>query len=72
MDFKLLNDMMDENSYKVIGIFTENGNDYVVYEDSNNDVLASKYLFSGKKLILLPIDDDKEWDLVDKYLEKLV
>lgn len=64
-----------EVSYEEVHTFTSNDKTYMIYTDNSEDedgnvrVYASIYDEKNKKLI--PIEDDKEWELVQKELESI-
>lgn len=49
-----------------------NKNNYIIYkEENNNDIYASLYKIKDDKLILLPIENEEDYDIIDNYLERL-
>lgn len=48
----------------------ELGYSYVIYSD-NDKYYANRYKIIKGNLILEEIDNDKEWDFIDKELEKV-
>lgn len=64
---------LDNNKIEceVLFSFENNNKNYLVYVDSNNDVLASLYKDNGDNTItIFPIIDDKDYDIVDMELAK--
>jgi uncharacterized protein YrzB (UPF0473 family) len=69
-------EITDENGKKIsceiLMSFEDNQNKYMIYTDGelddegNIEVLATKYTVENDKVTLIPIEDDAEWDLVDK------
>ena len=55
---------------KFLFSFDLKGTKYVVYEDENEEVSASRLVYDGKEANLEAITDDKEWELVEKEIEK--
>lgn len=58
----------------VIGVFNCDNKNFVIYteSDSVDEIYASFYeLDENNNMILLPIEDSQDWDLVDKYLEEV-
>ena len=43
---------------------------YVVYENEKEEVSASRLVIDGENANLEAITDDKEWELVEKEIEK--
>ena len=50
--------------------FEKNDKNFIVYKDNEEDILASYYRKEGNKLIIMPITEDEDYDLVDIELEK--
>lgn len=50
--------------------FEKNNKKIIVYKDKEDDILASYYKKLGDKLIIMPITEDEDYDLVDIELEK--
>lgn len=55
---------------EVLFTFERENKKFIVYKDKEDDILASYYKSEGDKLILIPISEDKDYDLVDMELEK--
>lgn len=58
----------------VVAIWTNDSAKYVAYTDGTKtddklDLLVSKYEEHGGNIKLVPIEDDKEWKYVSKFLE---
>jgi len=53
---------------KILGTFSKNSNFYIVYENKENKILASRCVFNGTCLELENDLTDAEYDLVDEYL----
>ena len=77
--FEAINDSGEKIECEVIMIYNciQNGNDYLFYTDNNYDeegnlnLYASRYLGEDNgKMILEEIDDENEWELLDKVLEQ--
>ena len=54
--------------FKVLAKFVNEGINYIIYEDGDN-ILASRYEIINKEMILKPIENDKEWDMIDNFLD---
>lgn len=65
--FKINNGNGVECEYKVLYYFNKNGNNYLIYSnvDSDEDILAAKYLKEESIFSLIPIENDEEWELVE-------
>ena len=55
---------------EILFMFEENMKKYIVYLDDLDNILASFYEIDGDKLILSPIYDDYDFDIVDKEIMK--
>lgn len=75
--FEVINETGEKVLLEKLHTFSHNGTNYIIYTDysTNEDdeiaVLASKYIIKDKEMQLFPIDNDNEWDLVDKEWEKV-
>lgn len=67
-------EVYDENNKKleceVLFTFEDNNKQFIVYMDNEDDILASYYQIEDDKLIITPIINDLDYDIVDKYLEE--
>lgn len=50
--------------------FDSDGKHFIVYLDKNEDILASFYKLEGDKIIIYPIENDEDFDIVDKEIAK--
>lgn len=50
--------------------FEKNNKQFIVYKDKDDDILSSYYKKDGDKLIIMPITDKTDYDIVDIELEK--
>lgn len=77
MNFEILDKLGKKIECNVIGTFESNNKNFILYTDGTEvkeekEVYASLYkLNDDNSMILLPITDENDWDLVDKYLEEL-
>ena len=67
-------EVYNENNEKikceVLFTFEDNNKQFIVYMDNEDDILASYYKIDDNKLIITPIINDLDYDIVDKYLEE--
>ena len=67
-------EIFDKNNRKleceVLFAFEDNNKQFIVYMDNEDDILASYYQIEDDKLIITPIINDLDYDIVDKYLEE--
>jgi len=63
---------IDNNIIKCELLFTfkKNNKSFIVYRDSEDEILASYYKKEADKIVIMPIDDDGDYDIVDLELEK--
>ena len=70
--FDYINQFGEIKHYRIIDRFQQNGNRYLIYcEEGSDDLLADKYEIVDDKIKIIPITDDKDYDIVDEYLENL-
>lgn len=62
--------MVDGHALKVLFRFNINEKEYLAYLDENDEISASIVITNGDEIKLEPITDDKEWDTVEKEIEK--
>ena len=61
---------------EILFTFSENSIDYIVYIDGTKDetgeyeIYASRYSFKDGEYYLEEIEEEFEWDLIDRMLEK--
>lgn len=62
------------NGEKLTVLFTFQylNNNYIVYQDENNELSASIYKYLNKEIELIPIESDQEWDYVDQMIEEKI
>ena len=76
MNFNILDGYGNKVECSIIGTFVKEDKKFVIYtdgtvdhNDNKKEVYASLYEIEEDNLILLPINDEKDWDLVDEYLD---
>ena len=58
--------------YIIIEQFNKNYQNYIIYkEDGDDDIYAALYEIIDDKIKIIPIEDNKDYDIVDNYLENL-
>lgn len=63
--------------YELVTVIETNDNKYLVYKDINDevedvDLYISKVVTENGNEIIEEIEDDKEWDMVSKVLDKML
>ena len=77
MSFNIINENGVKIKCDIIGMFEYGNKKFVVYTDSEDmeiekEVYASLYeLDKDENMILKPILNDKDWDLVDNFLGEI-
>lgn len=79
MTFTVIDDDGEETECEVLLTFNneETGLDYIVYtdntysEDGSINIFASTYNPDEEETMLLPIQTDEEWDVIEKIIEEL-
>ena len=65
--FKMYEEYKDRNSYIEFDDFLNMANEAF---DKNEDILASFYKLEGDETIIYPIENDEDFDIVDKEIAK--
>ena len=55
---------------EVLFTFDSNNKQFIVYMDEEENILSSFYEIKDNKIILTPITNELDYDIVDKYLEE--
>lgn len=77
MKFNVIDTNGEKVKCDIIGMFESENKKFVVYtecqdEDIEKEVYASLYeLDENNNMILLPIINDRDWDLVDNFLGEI-
>jgi len=76
MDFSVYDEKGNRVACDVIGMFSRENKNFIIYTDNEyveeeKEVLASLYKIENNQMILMPIIDETDWDLVDRYLEEI-
>ena len=56
--------------YKIIKVLNPSNilYDYIIYTNDNENIYASRYKVINEKIELFPIEEEYEWNYLDKYL----
>lgn len=65
----LKNEKEETITCNIIAMFSRFNKNYIIYEE-NDEYLASLYVLEKDEIRLIPITDEKDFDIVDDYLEK--
>ncbi len=72
ISFDYIDDEGNSIKYEIIDRFNKNGKNYIVYsEEDKEELYAALYEVIDNKIKIIPIIDDKDYDIVDEYLENL-
>lgn len=67
-------EIYDINNQKIkcelLFTFEKNNKKFIVYKDKEDDILASYYEKKDDKVMIMPITNEEDYDLVDIELEK--
>ncbi|MEE3343152.1 MAG: hypothetical protein VZS44_03590 [Bacilli bacterium] len=65
---------IDDEVFKCNILFTfyENNKNFIVFMDQDDDVLATYYDIDGDKLIISPITNDQDFDIVDREINRRI
>lgn len=55
---------------RVLFTFNHDNKNFIVYINDTEDVMASFYKIENEKMIITPITDDKDFDIVDDEILK--
>ena len=71
--FKVIDDFGKTKKYEILARFSKNEKNYLIYQEENNDedIYSSLYEIIDNKIKIIPITDDKDYDIVDNFLESL-
>ena len=72
MKFKILEDEKEIICESIL-TFKDESNDinYIVYSEENDDnIYASRYIVENNSIVLQPIENDSEWNMIDNMLER--
>ena len=70
--FNYMNESGEIKQYKILDKFSESGKDFIIYqEEGKDDLYADLYEIIDDKLKIIPIQNDEDYDMVDRYLESL-
>ena len=67
-------EIYDKNNKKlnceVLFTFSKDNKNFIVYNDQDDDVLASYFEINNDKTIIYPITNDADFDIVNEEIEK--
>ena len=70
--FNYLDNSGINHEYSIIARFSKNNKKYIIYKETNNeDIYGDLYEIIDDKIKIIPIVDDKDYDIIDEYLESL-
>lgn len=67
---EIYNNNNEKVKCELLFTFEKNNKRFVIYQDEEDEILASYYIIKNDKMIIMPITDDKDYDIVDIELEK--
>ena len=58
--------------YIIVDKFSKNTKNYIIYEEENKeDLYGALYEIIDDKIKIIPIEDEKDYDIIDEYLDNL-
>ena len=75
MNFKIIENGK-EIECEILFTFSEKNTNYIVYTDGTKDendeleIYASRYILNNDQYFLEEIENDYEWDLIDKMIDE--
>ena len=72
ISFNYIDELGNVKKYIILDKINTNNKKFVIYKEENKeDLYASIYEVINDKMKLIPITDDKDYDIIDDYLESL-
>jgi len=72
INFKTIDNKGDIKKYTILDRFNKNNKNFIIYKEENKDDLyAALYEIINETMKIIPIEDDKDYDIVDEYLESV-
>lgn len=72
INFKTIDNKGELKKYIMLDIFNKNNKNFIIYKEENKDDLyAALYEIVNETMKIIPIEDDKDYDIVDEYLESV-
>lgn len=72
ISFNYIDEYGSVKKYIIIDKLNKNNKNFIIYKEENKeDLYASVYEVIKDKIKLIPIKDDKDYDIIDEYLESL-
>ena len=70
--FNYIDEKGNTIKYVIVDKFTKNNKNYIIYEEENKEELyGALYEIIDDKIKIIPIDDDKDYDIIDEYLDNI-
>lgn len=67
--FNLIDNKGIIKTYVILDKFSKNNKNYLIYkEEGKEDLYTSLYEVINDSIKVIPIEDDNDYDIVDKYL----
>ena len=72
ISFNYINEEGNIIKYLIVDKFNFNNKNYILYKEiDKDDLYASYYEIINNSIKIMPILNDEDYDVVDKYLERL-
>ena len=70
--FNYIDEKGNAIKYIIVDKFSKNTKNYIIYEEENKEELyGALYEIIDDKIKIIPIDDDKDYDIIDEYLDSI-
>lgn len=70
--FNYIDEKGNTIKYVIVDKFTKNNKNYIIYEEENKeDLYGALYEIIDDKIKIIPIEDEKDYDIIDEYLDNL-
>ena len=72
INFNVIDNKGNVKNYTIIEKFTKNNKNYLIYQEENKeDLYAALYEIVNETIKIIPIENDKDYNVVDEYLENI-
>lgn len=72
ISFNIIDNKGNIRNYIILDKFNKNNKKYIIYkEEGKDDLYASLYEIINDTVKIIPIENEKDYDIVDEYLERL-
>lgn len=70
--FNYIDEKGNSIKYIIVDKFIKNNKNYIIYEEENKeDLYGALYEIIDDKIKIIPIEDEKDYDIIDEYLDNI-